>query len=118
MFYGMARRQSTDKFKREAVGLLASSGRPLSRIAGELGISAARLRANRRRMALFGHRARSLQQEDRWMGNARTHAGGTGYRGPDDHGIQRQKPPPDQFTTPIVRVSGLVAPGRPRLSQR
>ena len=42
---GTARRQYTDEFKREAVGLLASSGRPLSQIAGELGISAARLRA-------------------------------------------------------------------------
>jgi transposase len=42
---GTARRQYTDEFKREAVGLLASSGRPLSQIAGELGIPAARLRA-------------------------------------------------------------------------
>lgn len=31
---GTARRQFTDEFKREAVGLLASSGRPLSQIAG------------------------------------------------------------------------------------
>jgi transposase len=35
----------TDEFKREAVELLASSGRPLSQIAQELGIPAARLRA-------------------------------------------------------------------------
>jgi transposase len=42
---GGARRQFTDEFKREAVGLLASSGRPLSQIAQELGISASRLRA-------------------------------------------------------------------------
>jgi transposase len=41
----MARRRYTDEFKREALGLLASSGRPLSLIAGELGIPAARLRA-------------------------------------------------------------------------
>jgi len=40
-----ARRQYTDEFKQEAVGLLASSGRPLSQIAEELGIPAARLRA-------------------------------------------------------------------------
>ena len=33
------RRHFTDKFKREAVALLVSSDRPLSRIAGELGIS-------------------------------------------------------------------------------
>ncbi|MBV9815757.1 MAG: transposase [Alphaproteobacteria bacterium] len=33
------RRQFTDEFKREAVALLASSGRPLLQIASELGIS-------------------------------------------------------------------------------
>jgi transposase-like protein len=33
------RRHFTDEFKREAVALLGSSGRPLSRIASELGIS-------------------------------------------------------------------------------
>jgi len=48
---GTARRQYTDEFKREAVGLLASSGRPLSQIAEELGISATRLRAWRNRSA-------------------------------------------------------------------
>jgi transposase len=42
---GTSRRQYTDEFKREAVGLLASSGRPLSQIAGELGIAPSRLRA-------------------------------------------------------------------------
>jgi transposase InsO family protein len=42
---GTARRQYTDDFKREAVGLLASSGRPLSQIAEELGIASSRLRA-------------------------------------------------------------------------
>jgi transposase len=42
---GTARRQYTDEFKREAVGLLASSGRPLSQIAQELGIVPSRLRA-------------------------------------------------------------------------
>jgi hypothetical protein len=31
-----ARRQYTDEFKREALGVLASSGRPLGQIAGEL----------------------------------------------------------------------------------
>jgi transposase len=46
---GISRHQYTDEFKREAVGLLASSGRPLSQIAGELGIPAARLRAWRNR---------------------------------------------------------------------
>ena len=33
------RRHFTDEFKREAVALLVSSGRPLSRIASELGLS-------------------------------------------------------------------------------
>ena len=42
---GASRRQYTDEFKREAVQLLASSGRPLSQIAQELGIPAAQLRA-------------------------------------------------------------------------
>jgi transposase len=42
---GTARRLYPDEFKREAVELLRSSGRPLSQIAGELGIPAARLRA-------------------------------------------------------------------------
>jgi transposase len=36
---GTARRQFTDEFKGEAVGLLASSGRPLSQIAQELGMA-------------------------------------------------------------------------------
>ena len=41
---GQGRRHFTDEFKREAVALLVSSGRPLSRIAGELGIAASMLR--------------------------------------------------------------------------
>jgi transposase len=44
-----ARHQFTDEFKREAVELLASSGRPLSQIARELGIAPSRLRAWRNR---------------------------------------------------------------------
>src|SRR4029450_11539960 len=36
---GQGRRQFTDEFKREAVGLLASSGRPLPQIANAPGIS-------------------------------------------------------------------------------
>ena len=39
------RRQYMDEFKQEAVGLLASCGRPLSQIAQELGIAPSRLRA-------------------------------------------------------------------------
>jgi transposase len=46
---GTARRQFTHEFKRDAVGLLASSGRPLSQIAQELGIAASMLRAWRDR---------------------------------------------------------------------
>src|SRR5262245_29555685 len=41
---GQGRRHFTDEFKREAVALLVSSGRPLSRIAGELGIAPSMLR--------------------------------------------------------------------------
>jgi transposase len=46
---GQGRRQFTDEFKREAVGLLASSGRPLLQIANELGISPSMLRNWRHR---------------------------------------------------------------------
>jgi len=42
---GTTRRLFTDEFKREAVELLASSERPLSQIAGELGIAGSMLRA-------------------------------------------------------------------------
>jgi transposase-like protein len=41
---GQGRRHFTDEFKREAVALLVSSGRPLSRVAGELGIAPSMLR--------------------------------------------------------------------------
>jgi transposase len=41
---GQERRHFTDEFKTEAVALLASSGRPLLQIAGELGISPSMLR--------------------------------------------------------------------------
>src|SRR5438105_10590905 len=43
------RRQYTDEFKREAVALLTSSGRPLLQIANELGISPSMLRNWRKR---------------------------------------------------------------------
>jgi transposase len=49
VFDGYSRRQYTDEFKREAVGLLASSGRPMSQIGQELGIAPSRLRAWRNR---------------------------------------------------------------------
>lgn len=50
------RRSFTDEFKREAVSLLASSGRPLTQVATELGIQPSMLRgwrssANGRRKA-------------------------------------------------------------------
>jgi transposase len=41
---GQGRRHFTDEFKQEAIALLVSSGRPLSRIASELGISPSMLR--------------------------------------------------------------------------
>jgi len=43
------RRSFTDEFKQESVALLASSGRPLTRIAAELGIQPSVLRNWRRR---------------------------------------------------------------------
>jgi transposase len=46
---GQGRRQFTDEFKREAIALLAGSGRPLLQIAGELGISPSMLRNWRNR---------------------------------------------------------------------
>ena len=48
---GTARRQYMDEFKREALELLISSGRPLSQVAEELGIPPERLRAWRNRRA-------------------------------------------------------------------
>lgn len=43
------RREFTPEFKREAVALLRSSGRPLTQVAGELGIQPSMLRSWRRR---------------------------------------------------------------------
>jgi transposase len=48
---GIARRQFTDEFRREAVWPLASGGRPLRQIAGEPGMAGSRLRACRNRGA-------------------------------------------------------------------
>ena len=59
---GTTRRLFTDEFKREAVELLASSGRPLSQIAGELGIAASMLRAWRNKGD--GGQAGSLRREN------------------------------------------------------
>jgi len=46
---GQGRRHFTDEFKQEAIALLVSSGRPLSQIASELGISPSMLRNWRNR---------------------------------------------------------------------
>jgi len=46
---GQERRHFTDEYKTEAIALLASSGRPLVKIAGELGISPSMLRNWRNR---------------------------------------------------------------------
>jgi transposase len=43
------RRECTPEFKQEAVALLRSSGRPLTQVAGELGIQPSMLRSWRRR---------------------------------------------------------------------
>ncbi len=45
-----ARREFAPEFKREAVALLESSGRPLTQVASELGIQPSMLRAWRRMM--------------------------------------------------------------------
>lgn len=57
---GQERRRFTDEFKTEAVALLASSGRPLVQIAGELGISPSMLRNWRTRNG--GQKAGSAPQ--------------------------------------------------------
>jgi transposase len=44
------RREFTEDFEREAVGLLESSGRPLMRVAEELGIQPSMLRSWRGRL--------------------------------------------------------------------
>jgi len=48
---GRERRHFADDFKTEAIALLASSGRPLVQIAGELGLSPSMLRNWRHRRA-------------------------------------------------------------------
>jgi transposase len=53
----MTRREFTEEFKREAVGLLESSGRPLMRVAKELGIQPSMLRNWRGRLGSAGGRA-------------------------------------------------------------
>jgi transposase len=51
------RREFTEEFKREAVGLLESSGRPLMQVAKELGIQPSMLRNWRGRLGTAGGRA-------------------------------------------------------------
>ena len=51
------RREFTEEFKREAVGLLESSGRPLMRVAKELGIQPSMLRNWRGRLGSGAGRA-------------------------------------------------------------
>ena len=53
----MTRREFTEEFKREAVDLLESSGRPLMRVAKELGIQPSVLRNWRGRLGSAGGRA-------------------------------------------------------------
>jgi len=64
---GQGRRQFTDEFKREAVALLASSGRPLMQIATELGIVPSMLRNWRDRMegGMRGRRRYRAQRRPR-----------------------------------------------------
>src|ERR1700731_5479432 len=63
---GTSRCQFTDEFKRESVGLLASSGRPLSQIARELGIAPSSLRSWRDASAdLAAENARLRRENER-----------------------------------------------------
>lgn len=59
-----SRRSFTDEFKREAVALLQSSGRPLMQIAGELGIQPSMLRNWRNAVAgrLRGDRSAPIRR--------------------------------------------------------
>jgi transposase-like protein len=59
------RRQFTDEFKREAVALLASSGRPLTQIASELGIASSMLRNWRDRGGRRGRRCTRYRRRSR-----------------------------------------------------
>ncbi len=63
---GTAHRQYPDEFKREAVGLVASSGRPLSQIAQELGLPLRGCGLGATRPAAFSHAGADLA-----AGNAR-----------------------------------------------
>ena len=56
------RREFTEEFKREAVGLLESSGRPLMRVAKELGIQPSMLRNWRRRLRFVGSRGPAAER--------------------------------------------------------
>ena len=78
---GQGRRQFTDEFKREAVALLASSGRPLTQIAAELGIAPSMLR--------------------NWRGRSGGRNGGSAWR-PTTPG-----PPPMPAPDPAAEISRL-----------
>ncbi len=56
------RREFTEEFKREAVGLLESSGRPLMRVAKELGIQPSMLRNWRGRLGSAAGRATTAER--------------------------------------------------------
>jgi transposase len=56
------RREFTEDFKREAVGLLASSGRPLMQVANELGIQPSMLRSWRGRLGSVAGQATAAER--------------------------------------------------------
>ena len=74
------RREFAPEFKREAVALLESSGRPLTQVAGELGIQPSMLRSWRRVMR--GAEARP---------QPRVRSEGVTTLGPSTRGISRRK---------------------------
>ena len=67
------RRDFTPEFKREAVALLQSGGRPLTRVAAELGIQPSMLRVNE---VIFDHQGKVI------------FAGGNEFRNLDLRSIQ------------------------------
>jgi transposase len=61
------RREFAPEFKREAVALLESSGRPLTQVAAELGIQPSMLRAWRATIRGLGTRSQPGQRRDAGM---------------------------------------------------
>ena len=100
------RREFTNEFKREAVSLLASSGRPLTQVATELGIQPSMLRAWRGRPIAA-------------TGPAATTRGGADPRAPAPGPIEAWSRTSAVFMSPAgaaPAARGSMPPCRPRVS--